>query len=175
MYAAIRRYRIAPDRATEAIQHIMEDFVPVIRHSKGLLGYYVLDAGDGIIASINIFETQEQAEKSNTVAAEWMKQSLVAGIVSRPRVDNLFVEVDETLQGTLYEGASEPSYKQSLQLLSVPEVSELLGMGRSWVYQQIRDGQMPSVHLGGSVKVKREDLEAYIQKHRRFSARKGEE
>jgi hypothetical protein len=28
---------------------------------------------------------------------------------------------------------------------------------------------MPTVHLGGSVKVKREDLEEYIQKRRHYS------
>ena len=77
------------------------------------------------------------------------------------------VRGEEVFQGTLYEGVSEPIYKKSLQLLSVQEVSELLGIGRSWVYQQIRSGEMPSVHLGGSVKVKREDLEQYIEKHRR--------
>ena len=74
---------------------------------------------------------------------------------------------EEVYQGTLYEGVSEPIYKRSLQLLSVQEVSDVLGIGRSWVYQQIRSGEMPSVHLGGSVKVKREDLEQYIEKHRR--------
>jgi excisionase family DNA binding protein len=62
---------------------------------------------------------------------------------------------------------SEPVHKRSLQLLSVQEVGELLGMGRSWVYQQIKSGEIPSVQLRGSVKVKREDLEAYIQRHRR--------
>jgi excisionase family DNA binding protein len=40
-------------------------------------------------------------------------------------------------------------------------------MGRSWVYQQIRSGEIPSVQLGGSVKVKREDLEEYINSNRR--------
>ena len=58
-------------------------------------------------------------------------------------------------------------YKRSLQLLSVSEVGELLGMGRSWVYNQIKSGEMPSVQLGGSVKVRREDLEEYIQNPRR--------
>jgi excisionase family DNA binding protein len=58
-------------------------------------------------------------------------------------------------------------HKRSLQLLSVSEVGELLGMGRSWVYQQIKSGEIPSVQLRGSVKVKREDLEEYIQRHRR--------
>ena len=77
------------------------------------------------------------------------------------------MEVGETLKGALHEVVSEPVYKRSLQLLSVSEVRELLGMGRSWVYNQIKSGQLPSVQLGGSVKVKREDLEEYIETHRR--------
>ena len=40
-------------------------------------------------------------------------------------------------------------------------------MGRSWVYNQIKSGEIPRVQLGGSLKVKREDLEEYIEKHRR--------
>ena len=77
------------------------------------------------------------------------------------------MEAGETLQGALYEGVSEPVHKRSLQLLSVSEVCELLGMGRSWVYQQIKSRQLPSVKLRGSVKVKREDLEQYINTNRR--------
>jgi excisionase family DNA binding protein len=40
-------------------------------------------------------------------------------------------------------------------------------MGRSWVYQQLKSGEIPSVKLRGSVKVKREDLEEYINSNRR--------
>ena len=43
----------------------------------------------------------------------------------------------------------------------------MLEMGRSLVYQQIKSGEMPSVQLKGSVKVKREDLEEYIESQRR--------
>ncbi len=91
----------------------------------------------------------------------------LSSIGSQEEVKNLSLEVYETLQGPLYEEVSEPMHKRSLQLLSVSEVGELLGMGRSWVYNQIRSGKIPSVQLGGSVKVKREDLEEYIQNHRR--------
>ncbi len=54
-----------------------------------------------------------------------------------------------------------------MQLLSVSEVGELLEMGRSLVYRQIRSGEMPSVKRGASVKVAREDLKEYIENHRR--------
>ena len=53
------------------------------------------------------------------------------------------------------------------QLLTIPQVGHQLGVGRSWVYQQINTGQIPSVRLGGNLRVKRADLDEYIEKHRR--------
>ncbi len=96
-----------------------------------------------------------------------MKQYLASSIVSQQEVPNISLEVGETLKGPLYEAVSEPAHKRSLQLLSVQEVGELLGMGRSWVYQQLKSGKLPSVKLRGSVRVKREDLEEYINSNRR--------
>jgi excisionase family DNA binding protein len=68
----------------------------------------------------------------------------------------------DELEEALLEGF-EMNSRDGHKLLSVQEVSQVLGMGRSWVYQQIKSGQLPSLRLGGAVKVKREDLEAYIQ------------
>ena len=167
MYAAIRRYRVNPEVTAEAIKLIMEGFVPLINQSRGLVAYYVLDEEDGAFSTVTIFEEREQLEKANALAADWMKQVIASRIVSRQSMEDFSLQVDTATQGTLYEGVSEPTFTQSLRLLSIPEVSEVLGMGRSWVYQQIRSGQMPSVQLGGSIKVRREDLQEYIQKHRR--------
>jgi excisionase family DNA binding protein len=139
--------------------------LPLIR--ERVIAYYVLDAGDGVVASITICEDKEKLEATNRVTTEWLKQYLASNIVSQEQVPNLSLQVGETLQGALYEAVSEPVHKRSLQLLSVSEVGELLGMGRSWVYQQLKSGELPSVKLGGSVKIKRADLEGYIQSHRR--------
>ncbi len=166
MYTAIRRYRIDSNRVPEAIQHTLENFVPLIRQTPGLLAYYVMDAGGGALATITICESREGVEAANKMAAGWMKQALLAGIISEEGAPNVFVSVEESIKGPLYEGISEPAYKRDLQLLAVPEVSKLLGMGRSWVYQQIRTGEIPSVQLGGNVKVKRQDLEEYVERHR---------
>jgi excisionase family DNA binding protein len=166
MYAAIRRYQIDSDRTSDAIEHILTNFVPLIRQTSGLLTYHVLDGGNGAIATLTVCQNQTALETTNTMAIEGLRHYLASRIVSEQEAPNLSVRTEEIFQGTLYEGVSEPTYKRSLQLLSVPEVGELLGMGRSWVYQQIRSGEIPSVHLGGSVKVKREDLEEYIEQHR---------
>jgi excisionase family DNA binding protein len=46
-------------------------------------------------------------------------------------------------------------------------------MGKTWVYQRIRSGEIPSVKLGHNIKIRREDLEEYIETHTHRSA--GEE
>jgi excisionase family DNA binding protein len=165
MYAAIRRYRTKGESSSEMVRHILEGFVPLI--AETVAAYYVVDAGDGVIASISICEDEEKVRTSNRVAAEWVKQQLASGIAGQEELRSIALEVDDPIQGPLYEGVSEPVYKRALQLLSVAEVGGLLGMGRSWVYQQIRSGELPGVHLGGSVKVRREDLERYIEARRR--------
>ncbi len=167
MYAAIRRYQIDSDRTSVVIEHILNNFVPLVRQTPGLHTYHVLDAGNGAFATLTVCENQSAIQTTNTMASEWIRQYLASRIISEQGTPNLSVRGEEIFHGDLYEGVSEPTYKQSLQLLSVQEVGELLGMGRSWVYQQIRSGEMPSVHLGGSVKVSRKDLEEYIEKHRR--------
>ena len=164
-YAAIRRYRTNEDVTFEELQTALDSLLPLIREI--VITYYVLEAGDGVVASITICEDEEKLEATNRVATEWLKQYLASSIVSQQEVPNITLEVGETLKGTLYEAISEPAHKRSLQLLSVSEVGELLGMGRSWVYQQIKSGEIPSVQLRGSVKVKREDLEEYINSNRR--------
>jgi excisionase family DNA binding protein len=54
-------------------------------------------------------------------------------------------------------------------LLSLKEVCQELGMSKGWVYQRIRSGEIPHVKLGHNIKVRREDLQAYLQAQRRES------
>ncbi len=53
--------------------------------------------------------------------------------------------------------------KPVTQLLNVLEVCELLGVTRSWVYDQIERNQFPVVVLGRrSYRFKPEDIQAFI-------------
>ncbi len=78
----------------------------------------------------------------------------------------------EALEGTLLEveealGSQEPERTQAqqsnLELLSITDVCHVLGMGKSWVYRRIRSGEIPSVKLGRNIKVRRQDLETYLE------------
>ena len=51
----------------------------------------------------------------------------------------------------------------SPDLLSITQVCQELGMGKSWVYRRIKSGEIPSVKLGNNIKVRREDLEGYLE------------
>ena len=71
------------------------------------------------------------------------------------------VEFEEELAGE--QRHVRPQSGQGLDLLSIPQLCQELGMGKSWVYQRIRSGEIPSVKLGHNIKVRREALEAYLQ------------
>ena len=53
-----------------------------------------------------------------------------------------------------------------VELLSITDVCQELGMGKSWVYRRIQSGEIPSVKLGRNIKVRREDLEGYLEAQR---------
>jgi excisionase family DNA binding protein len=38
-------------------------------------------------------------------------------------------------------------------------------MGRSWLYRCLRSGEIPSIRLGRTIKVRRDELEEYLQSH----------
>ena len=78
-------------------------------------------------------------------------------------VESAIVEVEEVLAG---EASVRPESRKGLDLLSLAEVCQELRMGKSWVYRKIKSGEIPSVKLGHNIKIKREDLEEYLEAQR---------
>jgi len=83
MYASVRRYETDPGSVDELMRRVEEGFVPIISKAPGFVAYYALDAGDGVVASINIFEDQAGAEESDRRAADWVKEN-VASLLPNP-------------------------------------------------------------------------------------------
>jgi hypothetical protein len=81
MYASIRRYKVSS--VDEVVRRASEGFVPLISQGPGFMAYYIVDAGEGVVASISLFETQAGAEESNRMAADWVKEN-IAPLVSGP-------------------------------------------------------------------------------------------
>ena len=78
-------------------------------------------------------------------------------------LESSLIEFEENLHG---ESQVRPVERKGLELLSIPEVCQELGMGKSWVYRRIQSGEIPSVKLGRNIKVRREDLEGYLEAQR---------
>ncbi len=97
-------------------------------------------------------------------------QALEAHRKALEELESTLLELEGTLgveeeTERLQEG-QEGGGGDGLVLLSIPEVCQALGMGRSWVYRRLKSGEIPSVKLGRNIKVKRQDLEEYLESRR---------
>jgi excisionase family DNA binding protein len=52
-------------------------------------------------------------------------------------------------------------------LLKGNDVARVLNISRAFAYQLMRQGEIPTVRIGNAVRVRREDLLAYIDHNRR--------
>ncbi len=52
--------------------------------------------------------------------------------------------------------------------LSVDEVSKYLGLKRSTIYQWAKEGEIPHYELHRMKKFKREDIDAWMERHRKY-------
>ena len=103
-------------------------------------------------------------------ALEPLREALESHHRSLEGLESALIEFEETFK--------EPEQRQErpqaqlgagvghLDLLSITEVCQELGMGKSWVYRRIQSGEIPSVKLGRNIKVRRDDLEGYLETQR---------
>ena len=95
MYAAVRRYEGIVNDA-EAGRLVGETFVPLLQHVPGFIAYYWIDAGDGVMASMSLFEDQEGADKSVEIAHAWIVENAPGLFPNPPRVTEGLVVASAT-------------------------------------------------------------------------------
>jgi len=106
--------------------------------------------------------------RSMTTRTERVKQSLDSLRQALEEFESRLLEFEEALEGEGVERKEtvRPRIREGPQLLSIPEVCQTLGMGKSWVYRRLKGGEIPSIKLGSTIKVKRADLDAYLENMR---------
>ena len=85
MYAAVRRYEGITDDA-KAGHMVGESFVPLLKEVPGFIAYFWIDAGDGTMASLSVFESKAGADKSVAVAHAWVAENAPNLFPNPPRV-----------------------------------------------------------------------------------------
>jgi hypothetical protein len=88
MYATVRRYEgIDKVRSEEITRKVGDSLLPRLSELPGFGGYYLIDAGDGVLTSISVFEDASQAHESTRVAARWVReQKLESALPNTPKI-----------------------------------------------------------------------------------------
>jgi hypothetical protein len=91
MYATVKRYEMgAGSRGAGAVKELMrrcqEELLPKVGQIDGFVGYYVVDTGNGIIASVSIFDHQAGANEGNDVVKQFFKERLRGLLQANPQV-----------------------------------------------------------------------------------------
>lgn len=97
MYAAVRRYEGITDDA-EAGRLVRESFMPLLKEVSGFIAYYWIEAGEGTMASLSVFEDKAGADESVTVAHQWVEDNAAALFPNPPRVTEGLVVASDTKQ-----------------------------------------------------------------------------
>jgi len=85
MYATIRRYEgVDVTRTGEVTSLVNENLVPQLRELPGFAGYYLIEAGNGVLSSFGLFETREQADESSKLVAKWIADENLAKAIPNP-------------------------------------------------------------------------------------------
>ena len=88
MHATIRRYDgVDQNRTVELTGKVNESLVPKLSKLDGFKGYYLIEAGNGIMSSLGLFETSAQAEESSKVASSWVRdEKLETAFPNPPKI-----------------------------------------------------------------------------------------
>jgi hypothetical protein len=85
MYATIRRYEATDQaRTSELVKRAEDSLLPRLSELPGFDGYYLIEAGNGVISSVGFFDTAEHAEESTRVASNWVREEKFETVLPNP-------------------------------------------------------------------------------------------
>jgi hypothetical protein len=98
MHATIRRYEgIDQSRTDELVKNVDENLLPRLTEMPGFKSYHLIEADNGVMSSIDFFETSAQADESTRVAATWVRdEKLEKALPNPPKITGGEVIVQKT-------------------------------------------------------------------------------
>ena len=85
MHATVRRYEgVDQSRTDELTKKINETLLPRLSKLPGFEGYYLIEAGDGVMSSIGFFDTMAQADESTRLSATWVRDEKLDTVLPNP-------------------------------------------------------------------------------------------
>jgi hypothetical protein len=86
MYATIERYEgVDASRTDELSRKVNESLLPRLSELPGFGGYYLIEAGNGVMSSVSLFETSAQADESSHLVTDWVQEEELQRALPTPR------------------------------------------------------------------------------------------
>ena len=74
-------------RTNEVVGKVNETLVPQLRKLPGFAGYYLIEAGCGVLSSLGLFETSDQADASTSLVKKWIADEHFSTVIpSDPKI-----------------------------------------------------------------------------------------
>src|SRR5687768_2295274 len=88
MHATIGRYEgVDVNRTEELTRKVGESLVPRLQKLDGFSGYYLIEAGNGVMSTFGLFQNPTQIDEATKVAASWVKsEGLESALPNAPRI-----------------------------------------------------------------------------------------
>jgi hypothetical protein len=85
MHATIKRYEgVDTSRTDELTKKVDETLMPRLSKLPGFEGYYLIEAGNGVMSSVDIFDNSAQADESTRVASTWVREEKLETALPNP-------------------------------------------------------------------------------------------
>ena len=85
MHATIRRYEgVDTTRWGEVVDKVNMTLLPQLRELPGFSGYFLIEAGNGVVSSFGLFETSEQADESKALVTKWISDENFNSAIPNP-------------------------------------------------------------------------------------------
>jgi hypothetical protein len=88
MFATVRRYEgIDASKKAELTKKVNENLIPKLSKLPGFDGYFLIEAGNGVMTSVDLFDTSAHADESTRVASSWVRdEKLESALPNSPMI-----------------------------------------------------------------------------------------
>jgi excisionase family DNA binding protein len=120
---------------------------------------------------MNILQDRSKVSRTSPIdvdperSLKQLKEALQAHHHALEQLESALVQFEESISEQATLRTPQEEQRGRLQLLSIPQLCQELGISKSWLYRILRSGEIPSIRLGRSIKVRRDELERYLQRH----------
>jgi hypothetical protein len=82
MHAILNRYEgVDASRTIELTKKVNETLIPRLSKLPGFDGYFLIEAGNNVMTSISLFDTQAHADESTRLASSWVRDEKLESVL----------------------------------------------------------------------------------------------